>query len=408
MSNAIETIFDSLNKLDDLQKLVSESEDGESPRLEFKAIKRPPNNSDKEFIKHQKSLLAKEICAFLNTSDGIIVWGVECENNKVAIVNDCTENLYDLFDKCVQTIVQPSPKGINFKTLKDGKKEALVIYVPKSELSPHRVWGEAEGDFRRNYYARSGTNSVALDEGLIRSLYLSGGRIPRISVYTEPRIESDSRISLNVYANPDSAFFVDRYYDDEEFFLLDGLGNHIEIEEDGSLWTELVCINQRANNPIYPSNDSILLFSNYVSMVNAPKPGTFGDGLEGIASISLSEGIDLSREDFESIKFIFTKSLFACDKVSLITDNRLYIIDSMAYEIRNRFKLGKKDFAFNRNTKFKTLEEKYNIKIFVIETYADDKIIDDLNDGALMMPNQNNLPLSWLDNILDHYSKESR
>ncbi len=406
MSETIKEIYGSLNKLDDLRKLISESEDGESSWLEFKAIKRQPNKKDKEFIKHQKSLLAKEICAFLNTSDGIIVWGVEYNKGKLAITNDLTENLYDLLDKCIKTIVQPSPKGISFKTLTDNKKNALIIFVPKSDILPHRVWGEAESDYRRNYYARSGTNSISLDEGLVRSLYLSKGRAPRISVYTEPFIESDSRISLKVYAKPDSTFFVDRYYDCEEFFLLDGLGNHIEIEEDGSLWTELNYIGQRANCPIYPSNDPILLFSNYISMANAPKSGTFVDGLMGLPSISLGENIDLSKEDFEGIKLIFTKSQFACDNVPLIIDRKLYITGSIAYEIKNRLKLGKNSFAFNRNTKFKELEEKYDIEIFIMGTYTDDEIIDDLNDGALRSPSQSSLPLSWLDSILERYSGE--
>lgn len=406
MSETIKEIYGSLNKLEDLRKLISESEDGESSWLEFKAIKRQPNEKDKEFIKHQKSLLAKEICAFLNTSDGIIVWGIEYDKGKLTITNDLTENMYDLLDRCIKTIVQPSPKGIDFKTLTDNKKNALIIFVPRSDILPHRVWGEAESDYRRNYYARSGTNSIALDEGLVRSLYLSEGRIPRISVYTEPHIKSGSCISLNIYANPDNAFYIDRYYDNEGFFLLDGQGNLIEVEEDGSLWTELNYIGQSINNPIYPSNNPILLFSNCISMIDAPKPGTFGDGLIDVPSFSLGEDIDLPKDDFEGIKYIFTKSQFACDKVSLIVDSRLYIIGSITYEIRNKLKLGKKDFTFNRNAKLKELEEKYNIEIFIMETYNDDDIIEDLGEGVLSLPDQDNLPLSWLDSILKRYSEE--
>ena len=198
---------------------------------------------------------------------------------------------------------------------------------------------------------------------------------------------------------------MDRYYDCEEFFLLDVLGNHIEIEEDGSLWTELNYIGQRANYPIYPSNNPILLFSNYISMANVPKSGTFVDGLMELPSISSGEDIDLSKEDFEGIKLIFTKSQFACDNVLLIIDRKLYITGSTAYEIKNRLRLGKNSIAFNRNTKFKELEEKYGIEIFVMETYTDDEIIDDLSDGALRLLNKD-IPLSWLDSILERYSRE--
>lgn len=201
---------------------------------------------------------------------------------------------------------------------------------------------------------------------------------------------------------------MDRYYDCEEFFLLDGLGNHIKIEEDGSLWTELSYIGLKANYPIYPSNDPILLFSNYISMTNAPESGTFGDGLIGLPSVSLGEDIDLSKEDFEGINFIFTRSHFACDNVPLIVDRKLYITGSMAHEIRNKLRIGSNNFAFNRNTKFKELEEKFDIEIFVMETYADDEIIDDLSDGALRSPSQGDLPLSWLNSILEHYSEELR
>lgn len=136
MSETIKEIFASLNKLEDLQKLVSESEDGESPWLEFKAIKRQSNEKDKEFVRHQKSLLAKEICAFLNTSDGIIAWGIDCNNGTLKIANDYDKSLYDLLDKCIQTIVQPSPKGVGLKTLKTKGGNALLIFVPKAIYSP--------------------------------------------------------------------------------------------------------------------------------------------------------------------------------------------------------------------------------------------------------------------------------
>lgn len=42
-----------------------------NPWLEFKAINNQECKKEKDFLLHQKSLLAKEICAFLNTSEGI-------------------------------------------------------------------------------------------------------------------------------------------------------------------------------------------------------------------------------------------------------------------------------------------------------------------------------------------------
>ena len=98
---------------------------------------------EKEFSKHQKSLLAKEICAFLNTSDGIIAWGIEySETNGIKISNDYNGNLYELLDLCIQTIVEPTPSGIDFKIIEEDNKNALIIFIPKSNTMPHRVWGE--------------------------------------------------------------------------------------------------------------------------------------------------------------------------------------------------------------------------------------------------------------------------
>lgn len=60
---------------------------------------------------------------------------------------------------------------------------------------PHRVWGEADSSYKRNYYVRSGTNSVSLNESTVRALYRSDGYIPRIFIFTEPRIISNDCLS---------------------------------------------------------------------------------------------------------------------------------------------------------------------------------------------------------------------
>lgn len=135
-----------------------------------------------------------------------------------------------------------------------------MIFVPKSKFLPHRVWGDAESKIARNYYARSGTNSIPLNEGIVRSLYLTDGRVPKISVFTEPRIEPEGHISLNILAEPDSVYYVDRYYDSEKYLLLDEDGNIIKNEEDGLPWIELKHTNPQITRPIYPTATPILLF----------------------------------------------------------------------------------------------------------------------------------------------------
>ena len=131
---------------------------------------------------------------------------------------------------------------------------------------PHRVWGDAESKIARNYYARSGTNSIPLNEGIVRSLYLTDGRVSKISVFTEPRIEPEGHISLNILAEPDSVYYVDRYYDSEKYLLLDEDGNTIKNEEDGLPWIELKHTNPQITRPIYPTATPILLFSYDISL----------------------------------------------------------------------------------------------------------------------------------------------
>ena len=394
--------YDSINSLDDIKTLISNSKDGETPWLEFKAIKRENSTQgNSEFIKHQKSLLAKEICAFLNTSDGIIAWGIECikDSKNIKIVNDYNGNIYELLDGCIQTILQPIPSGVDFKIISDGKKDALLIFIPKSKFLPHRVWDNAESRFARNYYARSGTSSSPLDEGIVRALYLTDGRIPKISVFTEPRIESEDHISLNVLAEPDSVYYVDRYYDNEKFLLLDKDGNAMENEEGIPLWTELKHINPQVH-PIYPSMTPIPLFSHNIFLNNSSAVISLKNPIRPkISSADLVNDIELPKE----LKYIFTKSDFACNGVQLTTDKRLYILSSISF-INTQIRYGKKDFHFNPKKAFEKIEEKYDLKIFILDTYSDEEIIDDYRSRAITPSQGNKLTLSYLDQLLDRYS----
>lgn len=56
--------YDSIDCIEDLIPLISDLDDGETPWLEFKAINNQECKKEKDFLLHQKSLLAKEICAF--------------------------------------------------------------------------------------------------------------------------------------------------------------------------------------------------------------------------------------------------------------------------------------------------------------------------------------------------------
>lgn len=401
-ANLIKRKYDSIKHLDDLRSLISESKDGESSWFELKAINNQEQKSEKEFIKHQKSLLAKEICAFLNTSDGIIAWGIEySESDGVKISNEYNGNLYELLDSCIQTIVEPTPSGIDFKIIEADSKSALLIFIPKSNIMPHRVWSEAGSSYRRNYYVRSGTNSVSLNENTVRALYRSDGYIPRISIFTEPRIISGTCLLLEIFANPDSVHYVDRYYDKEEFMLLDSSGNTLSIKEDMKQWNELMNIGPRSNYPIYPSVDPVLLFDRKIKIIVPYENDGFMVGLINCGSEIMGGDIDLTENDFNKIKFIITRSSFACDKASLTVDKRLYILNTPPY-IKILIDAGRQDFYFNRKKVFEKIEKDYNIKIYILSTYKDGDIKDDYDDRATEPCNDGKITISFLRYMLNN------
>lgn len=97
---------------------------------------------------------------------------------------------------------------------------------------PHRVWGSADSQIKRNYYVKSGTNSVAINESMVRLLYRSDGYVPRISTFIEPKFISSNLMSLEILANPDSIYYIDKYYTKGEVILLDKNGDPILTELD--------------------------------------------------------------------------------------------------------------------------------------------------------------------------------
>ncbi len=393
MKGSIKSIFSTIKTVDDLQKNIPPNEDGEAPWLELKGVQADCK------MQHQKSLIAKEISAFLNSQDGILAWGVTYDKNtkKISIQNNFSLSLEDFFNNNIKDMVQPVAKGILCRTISDTQgRQALLIFVPKSTFAPHRVWDGADKEYRRNYYARSGTNSVPLPESLVRSLYTSLGRTPNLSIYTEPSVCSSTKISLNVFAIPDESIYIDRYYDTEEFCLLDDNGKLIKLEEDGSCWTSLTYFGSQSNYPIYPASASFRLFSNDIIASNAPQNGTFMDELlEETACDITQTSFSLSPRDFYRIKYIFTKSRFACDNVQLVEDKRFFILSSSMAGI-NKYEYAD---TFRSSNKFVKIEDKYGVKIFASNFYKDTNIIDDMDD-ILTQPSYNQIRMQYLDFLL--------
>lgn len=394
--------YDSIDCIEDLIPLISDLDDGETPWLEFKAINNQECKKEKDFLLHQKSLLAKEICAFLNTSDGIVVWGVDYSvSDGIKIRNDYNGNLYEVLDSCIQTIVEPAPSGIDFKSIEKDNKKALLIFVPKSNMMPHRVWGGADSQIKRNYYVKSGTNSVAINESIVRLLYRSDDYVPRISTFIEPKFISSNLMCLEILANPDSIYYIDKYYTKGEVILLDKNGDPILTELNTNAWIEIEKNKLVPTIAIYPSNSPIQLYNMSVEPIDLSNTEYFTQGPKNIRGFVADNVLNIERKGFNNVKFIVTRSYFACNKVSITIDKRLYILNTFShigYLVDN----GRSNLCFVRKEIFRKIESDYNIKIYVLNTYVDNDIVNDYDYNGIDPCNNGKIDVSFIKYILNN------
>ena len=362
----IKDIFNSINTFEDLQPLVAETEDGESPVLEFKSLSEDSFNSDNKG--ETKAILAKEISAFLNTNDGLIVWGGDVnKQSKVAFVsNDSNENLEKFFDGISQTIVEPAPRGIDFTTLRDkAGKACLLIYVPRSDFAPHRVgtWDAKEGKKGKDkkigrYFQRVGTNSQVMPESMVRAMYLSMGRVPKISIHTALDVSRNKQLKLTTFVNPDPQKYVAEYYNSNQIAIIDG--DFLTVKgENGEVWREIYDgVSPLRNSPIYPKDSEYELASAQILP-------DLGVDQYSYVNIVMDDDTHLTPESFSSIFAIATKSNFSCESVPLKTVCRLYILGLQRY-----WDFGDYDLA--RMEMLAQIEQDFGYEIFVAKPYRKD------------------------------------
>ena len=113
----------------------------ETDQLEFKSIN--PNNK----IDNQLPNIQRTVCAFLNSSGGLLIWGapkgIKPEGKKEKVfAGDLTffdfaiEKDY-LVSKIVDGII-PLPGGLKVNPLIDEKRSLVIIEVQSSNYSPHQ------------------------------------------------------------------------------------------------------------------------------------------------------------------------------------------------------------------------------------------------------------------------------
>jgi hypothetical protein len=182
-------LFDDLNSLADLDRVLVKRGERESDTLEYKAASVKLTANDKDGI-------AKDISAFANANGGLIVYGIVTDPKDKTlpiklepILSENAEYLMHVVDLAIR---HPIP-GLRFKTLPAIAPQAFLIDVPQSPLAPHQVIGD------NRYYRRQGVKNVPMTHDLVE-LYF--GR--RMHAKLEPFIEvndqrgGDDRVSCDV------------------------------------------------------------------------------------------------------------------------------------------------------------------------------------------------------------------
>ncbi len=174
---------------EDLKKLVNNNVK-ESGNLEYKSI---------EFLGNSK--LAKEVSAFLNTDGGVIIFGIEEDDDGSPRDLDLLEKNLDTerISQLISDNIDPYENNIRiFEIETYDDKSAAVIEVPQSENPPHMSTHS-----KNTYYIRLKNRSVPAPHGQVEALF-NRRRKPKILPFFEVsnsllQSKKEYKISIGVY-----------------------------------------------------------------------------------------------------------------------------------------------------------------------------------------------------------------
>lgn len=135
--------------------------------------RRNPNLEDDD-----KKNLAKALSGFANSSGGVLIWGVE--NNTIRPkpiygIQKFVQNMLELSSN----LTDPKITGVDVNWLEADNvinNEGFgVIYIPESQLPPHRVILN-QSEVKNNYYVRSGESFVVANHTQLEDMF---GRRPK-------------------------------------------------------------------------------------------------------------------------------------------------------------------------------------------------------------------------------------
>lgn len=329
--NPTRLLYDEIKTLADIQTRMASTADGESTIFEFKEI--TATSSDDKKV---KSLIAKETCAFLNSNDGILCVGVRNDSGTLKISNAYSGSLEDLIDKSIANLFEPNPSGILTKTIASGKDSFVVVYVPFSNIAPHRVAANKslESDVQKNYYTRMMSNSVPMPEHLVKAMYLSNGRLPSLEAYPLITKLSPSYIEIQHFIKPDKYKFIkkDEYYSEMKAVLFDGNFSVMQMENG-----DFIDIENSFSSALHPSSKDYLLNTHTLYRIqdeNLPEEDVsstfFPRTLIQLPAYELPDmdnnQTKLSENGFNAIYAVYIQTSIACEGMPLKTNHSLFYL----------------------------------------------------------------------------------
>ena len=367
----IQKIYHDISTVDDINKYLSNTDDGESGIIEFKAVDRLSDEKDKSKKANFRAKIAKEMCAFANSEGGILVVGVKVENGKV--VPSCKEpNLEDFLEKQkIGTYLEPSLKGLNFKSLgvEDGSNKPVIIMIPKSDFLPHRTINNYSGvdgknkDIVGEYFVREGSDSHKLPEQLVRAMYLSLGRAPRFEIVPVIKFIKDHNrkvIDIQALVYPDKYKFIDKYYFSAKLKMYDEFFDSISEYSSGKDIFDISILMDGERNkkmPIYPSDEDKYAADCIIKI----RPMSEIDIYMQIPNNEIA----LDSKKYDTIKYIIIDVVYACDGMSAVKRRFGYVFDVKDFKYYNS-EIGIYKFKYLKNV---FLDSRLTNKIIDLDSF---------------------------------------
>ena len=367
----IQKIYHDISTVDDINKYLSNTDDGESGIIEFKAVDRLSDEKDKSKKANFRAKIAKEMCAFANSEGGILVVGVKVENGKV--VPSCKEpNLEDFLEKQkIGTYLEPSLKGLNFRSLgvEDGSNKPVIIMIPKSDFLPHRTINNYSGvdgknkDIVGEYFVREGSDSHKLPEQLVRAMYLSLGRAPRFEIVPVIKFIKDHNrkvIDIQALVYPDKYKFIDKYYFSAKLKMYDEFFDSISEYSSGKDIFDISILMDGERNkkmPIYPSDEDKYAADCIIKI----RPMSEIDIYMQIPNNEIA----LDSKKYDTIKYIIIDVVYACEGMSAVKRRFGYVFDVKDFKYYNS-EIGIYKFKYLKNV---FLDSRLTNKIIDLDSF---------------------------------------